>query len=291
MKFIFLILMMLVVPVSAFGLEAKTDQSHYNWYEGLSIIGTVEQVSSPNVSVQIRCNENVIDSQQVKLEGTSFWYGTSIRGYYWENNQCGNYTANIIYGNNTLSLPFTVQQVEIKIHDPSQIVPVPEPVQTPVNDNPPVITIHGDNPQYMTAGNDYVEFGATALDDIDGDISNKTVIDKSKLNTTIPNSYLVNYVAIDSKGNISMENRTVIVEQISFPEVIMPVKHILNLNDTISVIESSSSNPIQNNSTSPTKEIPTWIKGVFGWWSEGKMTDKELIEAIQFLVKEGIIDL
>lgn len=288
MKYIFLILILLIAPVSAFGLEAKTDQSHYNWYEGFSVSGTVETLSSPNILVQVKCNEGIIDSQLVPINNNEFWYGVSIRGYYWENNQCGNFTADVIYGNETLSLPFTVQEVEVKIHE---IPAIAEPVIIPVNDNPPVITIHGDNPQYMTAGNDYVEFGATVLDDIDGDISNKTVIDKSKLNTTIPNSYLVNYVAIDSKGNISMENRTVIVEQISFPEVVMPVKHILNLNDTISVIESSSSSPIPNNSTSPTKEIPTWIKGVFGWWSEGKMTDKELIEAIEFLVGQGIIQL
>lgn len=35
--------------------------------------------------------------------------------------------------------------------------------------------------------------------------------------------------------------------------------------------------------------LPSWIKDVFIWYGEGKITEDEVINAIQFLVKKGII--
>ena len=35
--------------------------------------------------------------------------------------------------------------------------------------------------------------------------------------------------------------------------------------------------------------IPTWIKGVAGFWAEDKITDKEFLEALEFLIESGII--
>ena len=35
--------------------------------------------------------------------------------------------------------------------------------------------------------------------------------------------------------------------------------------------------------------IPTWIKGVAGFWAEDKITDKEFIEALEFLIESNII--
>ncbi len=38
-------------------------------------------------------------------------------------------------------------------------------------------------------------------------------------------------------------------------------------------------------------EIPVWVKGVAGYWIEGKITDSEFIEAIEFLIESGIIQV
>ena len=35
--------------------------------------------------------------------------------------------------------------------------------------------------------------------------------------------------------------------------------------------------------------IPTWIKGVAGYWAEDKITDKEFIEALEFLIESNVI--
>ena len=39
------------------------------------------------------------------------------------------------------------------------------------------------------------------------------------------------------------------------------------------------------------KEIPEWIKGIFGFYYKGEMGDSELIAALQYLIQEGIIEV
>lgn len=37
--------------------------------------------------------------------------------------------------------------------------------------------------------------------------------------------------------------------------------------------------------------IPSWIKNTAGWWSENQISDSEFLDAIQFLVNNGIISV
>ncbi len=43
--------------------------------------------------------------------------------------------------------------------------------------------------------------------------------------------------------------------------------------------------PAENNS------IPDWIKNNAGWWADGSIDDNSFVEGIQFLIKEGIINI
>jgi hypothetical protein len=36
---------------------------------------------------------------------------------------------------------------------------------------------------------------------------------------------------------------------------------------------------------------PTWIKDIFLWYEEDQISEDDLINAIRFLVSEGIVDL
>ncbi len=65
----------------------------------------------------------------------------------------------------------------------------------------PVITVTGLNPQMVIIGYSYFEQGATASDNIDGDISKNIVIDTSLLDITIPGVYHVLYNVQDKAGN------------------------------------------------------------------------------------------
>ena len=81
----------------------------------------------------------------------------------------------------------------------------------PLDTNPPTITLLGSNPQEIYLGESYSEYGATAIDDIDGDITANIVIDSSELNDSIPGSYNVIYTVLDSSNNSTSEIRQVIV--------------------------------------------------------------------------------
>ena len=88
-----------------------------------------------------------------------------------------------------------------------EVVPDPDTVA-------PVITLLGENPINLTVGDVYVEFGATATDDVDGDISTAVVIDASSVDTTLPGIFEVTYNVMDDAENMAEEViRMVIVEE------------------------------------------------------------------------------
>ncbi|MBO3115163.1 DUF5011 domain-containing protein [Winogradskyella sp. DF17] len=82
-----------------------------------------------------------------------------------------------------------------------------------VNVNPdttaPVITLNGNSTLNLNIGDTYIEQGATATDNFDGDISSNIVI-TGNVNTSIAGTYLVNYNVSDSSGNAANQvTRTV----------------------------------------------------------------------------------
>ncbi|PIR68555.1 hypothetical protein COU49_00745 [Candidatus Nomurabacteria bacterium CG10_big_fil_rev_8_21_14_0_10_35_16] len=80
-------------------------------------------------------------------------------------------------------------------------------VEDPVIDNtPPVITILGNNLEIITKNSEYIDAGATALDEIDGELIVETT---GLVDTTTPGSYTITYTATDANNNTSTETRTV----------------------------------------------------------------------------------
>jgi subtilisin family serine protease len=73
----------------------------------------------------------------------------------------------------------------------------------------PIITLLGEDTQTVVQGFRYVESGATAFDDIDGDVSASIVIDTSVVDTSTPGSFQVTYEASDAAGNVALATRTV----------------------------------------------------------------------------------
>ncbi len=75
---------------------------------------------------------------------------------------------------------------------------------------PPVITLEGDNPQIIVLGSPYVESGAIASDNEDGNLS--IAIVTTNLNLGITGSYTVTYNVMDAAGNKAVEvTRTVTI--------------------------------------------------------------------------------
>lgn len=78
--------------------------------------------------------------------------------------------------------------------------------------NAPVITVQGKNPATTGVGNTYNDAGATALDEEDGDITSKIVVD-NQVDTSKPGTCYVYYNVTDSDGNKAAQaSREVIVK-------------------------------------------------------------------------------
>ena len=97
---------------------------------------------------------------------------------------------------------------------------------------PPVITLVGGSPIDVEAGSVYVDAGATALDNIDGDISG-SIVTVNPVDTGVLGSYSVTYNVSDSSGNAAVEvTRTVNVVDTTIPVItrlgVSPVSVALN---------------------------------------------------------------
>jgi len=90
---------------------------------------------------------------------------------------------------------------------------------TVTTDLPPVITLLGANPLVISADGVYVEAGATATDNEDGDLTASIIIDASGVDTATPGDYQVSYTVEDSFGNITVVYRDVSVVDTTAPVI------------------------------------------------------------------------
>ncbi len=81
-------------------------------------------------------------------------------------------------------------------------------VRTLMDTIEPVITLNGNSSISITIGNVYIEKGATALDNKDGDISSK-IVTVNTVDTSKEGSYTVTYSVEDEAGNSTEKIRTV----------------------------------------------------------------------------------
>ena len=93
----------------------------------------------------------------------------------------------------------------------------------------PVITLLGANPLQLTVGDVYSDPGATALDDVDGDITASIDVGGDTVSTASPGSFTVTYDVSDAAGNPAVQvTRTVIVS--AAPDTTPPVITLLGAN-------------------------------------------------------------
>lgn len=75
---------------------------------------------------------------------------------------------------------------------------------------PPEITLKGANPQRITLGGAYTDLGATAVDDVDGDLTSSIVIDATGIDTSTIGTDKVTHNVLDASRNAAIEEvRTV----------------------------------------------------------------------------------
>lgn len=98
-----------------------------------------------------------------------------------------------------------------------------------VDTSAPVITLIGDNPTYVEQGSSYVEAGASAIDNRDGDISASIVV-SGIVDAATANTYTLSYDVSDSTGNAATTvTRTVIVQDTTLPVITLTGDNPLTL--------------------------------------------------------------
>jgi hypothetical protein len=100
---------------------------------------------------------------------------------------------------------------------------------TPVDNVAPVITILGDNPVEIVQNSVYVDAGASALDNVDGDLSG-SIITTNNINTAVLGTQTVSYSVSDSSGNVATATRIVNVVPEIVVDTFAPVITILGTN-------------------------------------------------------------
>jgi len=89
-------------------------------------------------------------------------------------------------------------------------------VQVTADTVPPQITLLGAASVTLRTGSIYVDAGATATDNVDGDITDRIVVD-NPVNTSLAGTYTVTYTVADLAGNTATATRTVVVQAATAP--------------------------------------------------------------------------
>src|SRR3989344_5318647 len=128
--------------------------------------------------------------------------GIDQGGYYTYSNTINVNTASFNPG--TYTLKFTAQGTQTSSYDTLTLI------VNPVDTVPPVITILGNNPETVILNNMYTDAGATAWDNVDGNLTSQIIV-VNGVDTTIAGTYTVNYSVSDSAGNSATATRNVTV--------------------------------------------------------------------------------
>ncbi|NND04457.1 MAG: DUF5011 domain-containing protein, partial [Acidimicrobiia bacterium] len=112
-----------------------------------------------------------------------------------------------------------------------------------VDTTAPVITLTGANPQTIEIGSPYIELGATATDNYDGDLTASIIIDATAVDTSTVGVYAVTYEVSDSSGNLAIRTRSVRVVDTNDPPVLAPISDRTAAELTLVTFVASASDP------------------------------------------------
>ena len=132
----------------------------------------------------------------------------------------------------------------------------------------PVITLNGASTINLNVGDTYNELGATATDNVDGNLTSSIVITGS-VNTSAVGTYTVNYNVSDAAGNAATQvSRTVNVSDGTAPVITLNGASVINLTvgDTYNELGATATDNVDGNLTSSiviTGNVNTSVAGTY----------------------------
>lgn len=147
--------------------------------------------------------------------------------------------------------------------------------------------------QGLTKGDDFgviqpIEFGAI--------VGNYTVIIETETEQAI-DFFTVNREQYSTEQTITVEEKEFVTDYTPYTgnvggptlEEELEKQRERILGESGNVITSSNTTSTNEILEKPVKEIPSWVKEVFKMWTNGQITDTDLINGIQYLIKIGVI--
>ncbi len=115
----------------------------------------------------------------------------------------------VITNNAAETFPMGETMITWTATDANELSSSAQQMITVMDTTPPNITLLGDNPLTLEVGGRYIEPGATAVDDMAGDLTDSIVIDATDLDTNQVGTHTVTYTVADPMGNEAQESRSV----------------------------------------------------------------------------------
>lgn len=108
--------------------------------------------------------------------------------------------------------------------------------EDPIDSTPPTISITGSPTVIIQVGDSYTDAGATATDDVDGDLT-ASITASGTVDTETEGTYYITYRVTDAAGNLATAQRRVIVSEAD--DIIPPVVSLQG-SSTITIIQGES---------------------------------------------------
>ena len=207
---------------------------------------TVDDNTSPLITIQGN------ETMNVELGSTFIDPGVSAF-----DNLDGDLTNSIIIEGSVDTFVAGVYTITYKVVD-SQGNVAQQVTRTVIVGSPPVITLDGDNPMTLEVGTAYVEPGATALDDDEGDLTNQIQISGAVDENQLGQSNIV-YTVEDINGNITSATRVVNVVDTTPPVLVLDDTSIITIEvnspEYVNQTTFTYSDNYDQNLTSPSSAI------------------------------------
>ncbi|MGC6480486.1 MAG: BspA family leucine-rich repeat surface protein [Flavobacteriaceae bacterium] len=108
--------------------------------------------------------------------------------------------------------------------------------EDPIDSTPPTISISGSPTVIIQVGDSYTDAGATATDDVDGDLTASITV-SGTVDTATEGTYYITYSVMDAAGNLATAQRRVIVSEAD--DIIPPVISLQG-SSTLTIIQGET---------------------------------------------------